>query len=419
MGRRRRQTPDRPEPHLPEAATVVRERWEPRRDGLGSRRDRQSFEFDAFVPRAVTDYQPRLESGLVVALNEAERACLELNEDPPALLSLEALARQLLRAEAVASSRIEGLIVSHRKLARAFLNSGQHDTAAEVAANVRAAERAIELAATSATLSRDTLIEIHTILFAETSSERLAGLIREEQNWVGGSPVSPLGAEFVPPPARFVEPALEDLIAFINRDDLPAALQAAIAHAQFETIHPFWDGNGRVGRALIHAILRRRDVAPRYVPPVSLVLAERADDYVKGLTAYRFGKEHDWYSLFAEALATSALKARDFADRVSELQEQWFEKAGNPRPQAGARKLILALPAHPVVDVVTAQAIIGASSQETARQAIIRLTDAGVLRPISVGKKRDRLWESVGLFDLLDSFERDVAPEGRAPHPSH
>jgi Fic family protein len=418
MAPSKRQTLDSPEPRLPETATILREQWQPRRDGIGTRRDRQSFEFDAFVPGAIADYQPRLEAGLVVALNEAERACLELNEDPPALLSLEALARQLLRAEAVASSRIEGLIVSHRKLARAFFKTGQHDTAAEVAANVRAAERAIELAATSATLSRETLIEIHTILFAETSSERLAGLIREEQNWVGGSPLSPRGAEFVPPPARFVEPALADLVDFINRNDLPATLQAAIAHAQFETIHPFWDGNGRVGRALIHAILKRRGVAPRYVPPISLVLAGRADDYVKGLMAYRFGSKDDWYSLFAEALATSALKAREFADRVSELQKQWVEKAGNPRPQAGARKLIVALPAHPVVDVVTAQAIIGAASQETARQAIIRLTDSGVLRPISVGKKRDRLWESVGLFDLLDAFERDVAPDGRAPHPS-
>jgi Fic family protein len=396
---------------------IVERRWEPSREGLSSRRDRQTFTYEAYVPRAIAQLELRLDAGVVASISEAEQATRTLNDDPPRALSLEALARQLLRAEAVASSRIEGLVVSHRRLAEAFV-APKHDTAAEVVANVRAAERAIALGATAERFTLDTLIDVHTTLFAGTSGERYAGLVREEQNWIGGSGSSPRGADFIPPPEEYVAPALEDLIAFLNRGDLPPALQAAIAHAQFETIHPFWDGNGRVGRALIHAVLRRRGLTPRYVPPVSLVLAGGADTYIKGLTSYRYGDPEDWYAIFADALATSAARARDFADRVAGLQEQWLEQAGNPRRDSGARKLIEALPAHPVVDVNTVQELIGAASQESARQAIIRLEGAEVIRPVSADRRRGRIWETIGLFDLLDSFEREFGPTERTPAPS-
>jgi Fic family protein len=392
----------------------VQRRWEPSRSQLGGRRTRQSFTYDAYVPRAIADLEPHLDSAVVMAISEAEQACRALNEDPPSALSLEALACQLLRAEAVASSRIEHLVVSHRHLARAFFEPVRNDTAAEVVANVRAAERAIELAS-EGPLTLETLTEVHRVLLTGTRGEHYGGLIREEQNWIGGTQPNPQGADFVPPPSEYVEPALNDLVIFANRDDLPPALQASIAHAQFETIHPFWDGNGRVGRALIHAILRRRGLTPHYVPPVSLVLAGRADDYIRGLTAYRHGDEQGWYAVFADALGASAAGAREFAGRIAMLQEHWLEQAGNPRRGAGARKLIDALPAHPVIDVRTAQEVLGARSQETARAAIVRLVSAGVLREAKLGRKRGRLWETVGLFDLLDSFERELGPAGRAP----
>jgi Fic family protein len=417
MGRGKKRQIGRAAPalELPENPTLVRRHWQARTDGLGGRRAKEGFDYEAYVPRSIATLDPLLEASLVEAIAAADQACRELNEDPPALVSLEALARQLLRAEAVASSRIENLIVSHRSLARAFFEPEHRDTASEVVANVRATERAIELASSKNELTLDTLIEIHRILFTGTSSEDLAGVIRDKQNWIGGTLPNPRDADFIPPPEEYVEPALEDLLAFMNRDDLPATLQAAITHAQFETIHPFADGNGRVGRTLIHVIFRRRGIAPRYVPPVSLVLAGRSDEYIKGLTAYRQGQEEVWYETFADAVEISARKAREFADRVAELQEQWFKQAGKPRPQAGARKLIAALPGHPVVDVGTVQELTGAASQETARTAINRLVDARVLRQVGSDKKRNRLWESVGLFDLLDSFERELAPTGQAP----
>jgi Fic family protein len=416
MAKEREKPSAQPQPLLlPEMPEQVERMWLSRPDALGGRRDRRPLSYHAFVPRRIAELNPVLDAHLVQLLNDAEAACRALNEDPPALLSLEALAGQLLRAESVASSRIEGLIVSHRRLAQAFFAPDKHDTAAEVVANVRSAERAIELAQAAKEITEDTLLEIHRTLFIGTSHEEHAGIVREEQNWIGGLSSNPSTAEFVPPPPEYVEPALQDLLHFINRGDLPAALQAAIAHAQFETIHPFLDGNGRVGRILIHVILRRRGIAPRYVPPVSLVLAGRADTYIQGLTAYRLSEPEEWYDIFADALEMSATKAREFAGRVAALQGTWLEQAGMPRPQAGARKLIAQLPAHPVINATTAQTLIGASSPVTAYSAIERLVKADVLREIKIGKKRDRLWECTGLFDLLDSFERELSPQVAPP----
>ena len=130
-------------------------------------------------------------------------------------------------------------------------------------------------------------------------------MVRTEQNWIGGRGSSPRDAVFIPPPPDRVPALLHDLIAFVNLDDLPAVAQAAVAHAQFETIHPFGDGNGRAGRCLIHVILRRRGVSPRLTPPISVVLATNAKDYIAGLTDFREGRADDWIGGFADATARS------------------------------------------------------------------------------------------------------------------
>ena len=133
-------------------------------------------------------------------------------------------------------------------------------------------EKAIELAAEPRELTVDDVIEIHRTLLDATRDTHLAGIVRDEQNWIGGSDFSPAGAEFIPPPPDAVGHLLTDLVAFLSRDDLSPTQQAAIAHAQFETIHPFADGNGRVGRCLIHVVYRRRK-PPSSLPVSSSVCA--------------------------------------------------------------------------------------------------------------------------------------------------
>jgi Fic family protein len=385
-------------------------------DALGGRSARRGFTFEAYVPVAIADQGFTLESDLAAAAANAEGACRELDEEPPELGNFEPLARQLLRAESVASSRIEGLVLSHRRLAKAAF-SGTHDiTAQGVLANIRALERAVDLGGSVAEVERGHLEEVHRILFEGTRDEARGGHLRTEQNWIGGSASSPRGAEFIPPPPDLVPGLVDDLCEFCNREDLPTSIQAGIAHVQFETIHPFFDGNGRLGRALILIILRRRGLSHNYLPPVSLVLAGEADRYVAGLGSWRRGDEDDWYRVFIDALYRAAAGARQFAGDVAALQERWMDQAGNPRRGSGPRRLIELLPSRPIIDVRTATDLLGGSA-ERSRQAIARLEQAGVLRQTGVGK-RNRAWESIGLFDLLDSFERDLGPEGRTPHPS-
>ena len=368
------------------------------------------------LPATIAEQSFLLESDIAAAAANAEAACRELNEEPPEPDNFETLARQLLRAESVASSRIEGLILSHRRLAKAAF-SGTHDvTAQSVLANINALERAVDLGGSAEALERGHLEEVHRLLFEGTRDEARGGRIRAEQNWIGGSASGPRDADFVPPPPGLVPELVDDLCEFCNRVDLPAAIQAGIAHVQFETIHPFFDGNGRVGRALILIVLRRRGLARSYLPPVSLVLAGEADRYVTGLGSWRRGDEDDWYRVFIDALYRAAAGARHFAADVAGLQQHWLAEAGDPRRGSGPRRLIELLPSQPIVDVRTATGLLG-GSPERARQAIVRLEQAGVLRQTSVGR-RNRAWETVGLFDLLDRFERDLGPTDRTPRPT-
>ncbi len=396
---------------------LVERRWDAQPAALGGRRARRGFTYHAYVPAPIADEDFQLGSHIAAAAANAEQACRELNEDPPALVSLEALARQLLRAESVASSRIEGLVLSHRRLAQASFSADARDlTAASVLANISALERAVALAGEVDALTRDHLLELHRLLLAGTRDEAMGGMLRAEQSWIGGAASSPRDAEFVPPPHEVVPELVDDLCEFCSREDIPAVIQAAIAHVQFETIHPFHDGNGRLGRALILAILRRRGAAPRYLPPVSLALAGTGDRYVAGLTSWRNGDEEDWFTVFTDALDKASTGARSFARNVAALQNRWAEQAGNPRKGSGPLRLIELLPSQPIIDVKTAERLLGGSG-ERARLAILRLDRAGVLTETSLGR-RNRAWECMGLFDLLDRFERELGSTERTPRPT-
>jgi Fic family protein len=391
--------------------------WQADLAALGGRSSRRAFAYKAYVPLPIADEEFPLSSTIAAAAANAEEATRSLNADPRSGLNLEGLARQLLRAESVASSRIEGLVLGHRRLAHAAFERSDRDlTAQGVLANIHALERAVTFAGGSSEVTAAELLEVHRILFEGTRDEHLGGRLREDQNWIGGHASSPQNAEFVPPPAERVPELLDDLCLFVNRHDVPAVIQAAIAHAQFETIHPFHDGNGRVGRALIQIVLRRRGVAPRYLPPVSLALAGEADRYIAGLTSFRNGDEDDWYTVFVDAVFRAATRSSQFAEEVASLQQAWLEQAGNPRRGSGPRRLIELLPSHPVIDVARASRLLGGTGEQ-ARQAIARLERADVLHQITTGR-RNRAWETVGLFELLDRFDRDVGPPARTPRPT-
>ena len=227
----------------------------------------------------------------------------------------------------------------------------------------------------------------------------------------------------MPPPQELVDGLLSDLSAFCNDDSLPAVAQAVIAHAQFETIHPFVDGNGRTGRALVHLVLRRRGLAPRVLPPISLILATWPRDYVGGLSGTRYEGAPDseearaginrWIALFASACRRAAEDAERFEEQVRALQDSWRERLGSVRRGSAADLLVRALPGAPLLTATTASDLIGRSFQATS-QAIDRLVGAGILTQVTVGR-RNRAFEAPELIEVFTTLERQIAsPEGDA-----
>jgi Fic family protein len=373
-----------------------------------SRAERTPRHFDAYVPEPIVGYEPSLTGSISRLLSDADASVRELNRlDPARAHQIEALARQLLRQESLASSRIEGLLISHKRISEADYDPrGTVDQRArEVLANIEAMEQAIQIGSGNARIAADTITDLHRTLLGVTQP-KIAGVIRDSQNWIGGRYHTPVGADFIPPPADEVGPLLDDLAEFMNRDDLPATLQAALAHAQFETIHPFADGNGRVGRCLIHVIFRRHELASHHVPPISLLMATDVDGYVKALTAYRASDEADWTAYFAQMTIAASSAAGDFGGRLAGLQAEWKAKAGVRRGST-AEKVIDALPAQPVIDVRKAAELAG-TSEEAARQALNRLEERGVLEQ-ATKRNWGRVWEAKGLWNLVDRFEERLA----------
>jgi Fic family protein len=380
--------------------------WEGDPGAMGGRRARATFRYQAFVPDVIADIEPVVPFETADLAADAETAIRALNERA-SVGGLEAIGPLLLRSEAVASSRIEGYDVSSLNLARALIDPrAARGSARIVAANVSAMEEAIAIGERDGPITVGDLRTIHGLLVAGDDRAR-PGQLRTEQNWLGGRLDNPSDARYIPPPEDEVEGLMADLIAFVSRDDLPAVAQAAIAHAQFETIHPFIDGNGRVGRCLVHVVLRRRGVAPHFVPPVSIVLAARPDAYIEGLVGFREGRIAAWISSFAAATGLAAAASVELAEQVAALQGAWMERAGHPRAGSAAEKLIRRLPALPVLSAPTARVAIETSQQKTLK-ALKGLADAGVVRQISEGSY-DRQYAAVELFDLVAAYEARVA----------
>ena len=390
-----------------------RREWTPMAEAFGGRASRRRFFYEAFIPNDFAEADLRLSQDVAAVVSEAERAVAELNALGPQVTAFEVLSRQLLRAEAVASSRIEGLELSHRRIARANFDPAEADaTAREVLGNLRAMEKAIAIATTRRPFTVADLLGIHRTLYADVEgAKHHAGKIRDRQNWIGKDGSTPYNADYIPPVPERVPSLLGDLVRLINeRDDMSPIVQAAVAHAQFETIHPFADGNGRVGRALIHMVLRRRGLAPTYVPPISLVLATDPKAYVGGLVTFRGYDDAsvaDWVALFAQATRTAAKRSVELANDLARLQASWRERAHVQRRRSAPDRLIQALAASPVIDIPHAARQLEVE-YETARQTVGRLVEAKILTPASA-RKRDRIFEAREVFDLIDAFERRIA----------
>lgn len=316
---------------------------------------------------------------------------------------LAAVGTLLLRTESVASSKIEHVEASLDDYARALHGIRSNPSAVSMAAATTALGTMIDTVSQNNPIELTAITSAHAALMRDDPGEaRHAGKLRTVQNWIGGSDYSPRGALYVPPPHETVRPYMDDLISFVNRQDLPALVQAAVAHAQFESIHPFTDGNGRIGRALVNTVLRRRGATTRLVVPLASALVAHRDRYFDVLNGYRAGDLGPLIATFASSSRIAAAESRVTADRLDDVPRQWQESVGPTRRGSAAAKLLSVLPSNPILSADDAVALVG-PPRSSVFTAINRLRDAGVLRPLTE-RKRDQVWGASLVLDELDDL---------------
>ncbi|MBC7300467.1 MAG: Fic family protein [Nocardia sp.] len=308
----------------------------------------------------------------------------------------------LLRSEAVASSRIEHIDAGWRAFSKAFGGATAGPEAASQVAAVRALAGLADTAA-GGQISEASLLSAHRVLIAPEWEK--AGRFRTVQTWIGGSDYTPLNALYVPPPPELVPELVADLLAFVARGDLPILVQAALAHAQFVSIHPFVSGNGRIGRALVTAILRRRGLTERVTVPFSSVMLADTSRYFAQLAAYRTGAAEEFVVYLALAAVYASEASIDSARALTALPDGWRDRA---RPRAGSadEALLANLLEHPILTIAGANAITAASDSATYR-ALDRLTDAGILEVVS-DSKRNRIWAATDILAELGALNAAI-----------
>lgn len=382
-------------------------------DGLVSRtaRTRGSGPYDAALPARLADAEIALPSDLAADLADAEAALVRLDAHAASALGPEhtaigPMSSILLRTESSSSSQIEDLTVGARQLALAELDEATSANARLVLANVRTMEAALDLAEH---LDAPTILRMHRVLLGDR--DPTAGSWRTQLVWVGRSSVSPRGAAHIAPEADDVPAAIEDLVAFMARDDLPVLLHAALAHAQFETIHPFTDGNGRTGRALVHAITRGKGLSVRTTAPISAGLLTDVDTYTGALTSFRDGDARPIAETFAQAARYASVTGIGLVDDLARVLEESRALLGSLRPQSQAWALLPHLVAQPIVHAAHVKRVLSTSDM-TAQRALARLTEAGVLVE-TTGRRRSRVWQHPGILAVLDAYAETV----RRGHP--
>ncbi len=367
-----------------------------------SRQDRRRGQYHAFIPEPLGTRDLRVPPDLVGGLTGAAESVRALQHayGPE---GLESIARLLLRSEAVASSWTEGIYAGPRRIALAQLDLAAGDrTAQEVVANIRATEAAIGNLAALSVVTADDVAQIHAELMQPRGEEATPGKTRRSPVWIGRSS-TPLDASYVPPRWERVSGLMDDLGEFLSRTDLPPVFQAGVAHAQLETIHPFADGNGRTGRALIQAVLARHGLATPIPPPVSLVLSAWKNRYVQGLVDFREQNLSEWLRFFALCVKRAAEEGGRLGRKAEALQQQWLQRAGYPRRESTARKVILGLFACPVMNVASISQRYGVSD-EAARLALMSLERKGLVKQQAL-RNRNRVWTAPEVFSHLIEWE--------------
>ncbi|MBM7519570.1 Fic family protein [Nocardioides nitrophenolicus] len=388
--------------------------YEPRpwrqRVARGPRADRLVREIEVSLPPYVSGLDLPLDRALsaMTTASAGDLSHLDLVHGR----TLRALDHLQLRTEAVDSSKIENVDASLADYGRALLGVGANASAVSMASATAALRRMIRDADTTRSIRPEAILRAHHELFRRNPAEaHRAGTFRTTQNWVGGSDWSPLGALHVPPPPETVPGYLDDLFAYANRDDVPAVVQAAVVHAQFESIHPFIDGNGRIGRALIHAVLRRRRATRHLTVPIASALVAHRERYFAALGDYRAGTAATLVAMLATAVRIATAESWTTATRLHEIRESWGDAVGGSRPGTTVHRVLDLLTEAPIVNPASVAERVDVPEAEAAA-VIDRLTTAKVLRR-APRSRRAPVWLADAVLDEVAGLSTRIQESSR------
>ena len=376
--------------------------------------DQRRGTFDAYVPHYVTGWQPLLSADIAAFVTDAER---RLSSTASVLAAEEAPVAMFFWAESLGSSRIEGVNPRARRVVHALLAEAstaprhRRGSVGEAIGNIEATAEALRILAQPASLTVERICRAHRILMRSSSDPRLGGALKTTQNWIGGSDWHPLDGDFVPPPAELCEPLMEDLVAYLRASQHSPLLEAVVAHAQFETIHPFGDGNGRTGRALLFAALKHRCAPNGFMPPVSLALSQDRDAYLRALEAYQcyLGSPDEMarstaliplIEVIGMAANRSCEAAENYTAAVARMQAQWRTRVGQRTGRSAALAAVNLLASQPSLTPALLAESSGFSERRCA-EALRRLTEAGITRSRRIAP-RLRSYDADRIFDMYE-----------------
>lgn len=376
--------------------------WGPS-SGLDPRAGRH---YSASVPAHIGDLFPELEPETRALSIAATRQLMRFDSELGH--RVQQFGPLLLRSEAASSSQIENLTASARSVLSAELGGRAGRNAEEVVANTRAMQAAIDLAGS---IAPDSILAMHRALLEQQPRQR-PGAWREEPVWIGTRSDAPFGASYVAPPAKMVPTLIDDLIDFAQRDDVDPLSKIAITHAQFETIHPFTDGNGRTGRAFAQSMLRAAGITQSIAVPVSAGLLTDVDGYHAALDAYRRGDLDPIVGAFAHAASRAVMNAQRLVEEIDEIRAGWSDRL-TARRSSNAWALLDLFAQRPIVSAAIAAASVGVLTRNV-YPPLRALTDAGIVQSKHEHKLGDSLWRADEILLALDRFADRAGRRTRA-----
>lgn len=361
--------------------------------------------YKAFHPSSLPPAPPiAYDDELIRLLSDADQRVGRLDAMADVLPDADLFLAMYIRQEALLSSRIEGtectlddIIVSDLSpTAPTNLDVG------EVVNYIAALDHGIARLP-ALPLSNRLMREVHEVLLRTgRGSDKTPGEFRRTQNWIGPQGCTIAEASFVPPPVHIMQDSLSDLEKFLHATDLPVLVVAGLVHAQFETIHPFLDGNGRTGRLLVSLLLHERKTLTKPVLYLSTYLKQHQRDYFRCLTAVREdGEWEGWLKYFLTGVSDSAANAAGTAARIHRIRERDRERLLDADGQKNDLVLLDRLYRQPIVNGTWVERELDVA-KATANKLLARMESAGILRE-TTGFKRNRLFrydEYVDVFDV-------------------